>query len=425
MATQELRPQEAEVVVPDAELDLTKFTPTTYISYYKEDSKAFAEAMRDWLSLRFGASRVLFEIEVPPFVESFEYYIRDKIIKADVVLALIGPDWTQLITDYAERNLRDKVRSELRVSLQEDIVIAPICVLGASPPREIDLPNDLKSMLRYNFTILDEDSSIEEEIEAIVASIRAALSQRTKIITPRDFEPLFRNFQDAYQVNDITTALHYLREIEALGELPRRYRPFKLQIDRYRRDLNRRIQVRDARPRYFIIKRVATKNRREAWEMLQLFLTEYPEFGDPDNLATKLRPMQGRAQQLAAIVEDATAPLMQRIEAAHELAEIGDSRPGVGLRSDSLPDIKWIKIPAGEFIQHFDRRLDLPTFYISRYPITYMQYQAFIDDGGYERDEYWAGLARHERNPQPQEFPIANHPRDRISWFECMAFCRW
>ncbi|MBN1285623.1 MAG: SUMF1/EgtB/PvdO family nonheme iron enzyme [Anaerolineae bacterium] len=103
-----------------------------------------------------------------------------------------------------------------------------------------------------------------------------------------------------------------------------------------------------------------------------------------------------------------------------------DNRRGVGLRADGLPDIDWVTIPAGKFIYQNGKRLHLGTFDIARYPITYAQFQAFIDaPDGFGDDEWWEGLARREAQPSEQYFKYANHPRENVSWYDAMAFCRW
>ncbi|MBZ0307237.1 MAG: SUMF1/EgtB/PvdO family nonheme iron enzyme [Anaerolineae bacterium] len=118
-----------------------------------------------------------------------------------------------------------------------------------------------------------------------------------------------------------------------------------------------------------------------------------------------------------------------------------DNRQGVGIGANGLPDIDWVEIPAGEFKYGGDKdafrsaeaqELDLPAFYISRYPITYAQFQAFIDaSDGFRDPRWWEGLAdeqdRYQNQSQPGEhyFKYANHPRETVSWYDAIAFCRW
>jgi formylglycine-generating enzyme required for sulfatase activity len=109
---------------------------------------------------------------------------------------------------------------------------------------------------------------------------------------------------------------------------------------------------------------------------------------------------------------------------------IRDTRQGVGLTNGQLPDIDWVTIPASEFIyQDEKKRRRLPAFQIARYPTTYLQFQAFINarDGFYD-PRWWKGLSASEddkRQPGEQWFKYWNHPRETVSWYDAVAFCRW
>jgi serine/threonine protein kinase/formylglycine-generating enzyme required for sulfatase activity len=96
-----------------------------------------------------------------------------------------------------------------------------------------------------------------------------------------------------------------------------------------------------------------------------------------------------------------------------------------------LPDIDWVLIPNdGEWIYQDDKHEALPAFEISRYPITYVQFQTFIDDSeGYHSTKYdwFEGLASDADNRELREqyFKYSNHPRETVNWYQAMAFCRW
>ncbi|MEW8562731.1 MAG: SUMF1/EgtB/PvdO family nonheme iron enzyme, partial [Candidatus Thiodiazotropha sp.] len=117
----------------------------------------------------------------------------------------------------------------------------------------------------------------------------------------------------------------------------------------------------------------------------------------------------------------------QRLHLFDSLGRLGlDRRPGVGLDEQGLPDIDWVEIPAGSFIygeQETQQTVELDTYYISRYPITNIQFQAFIDAGGYALEELWRDTIH--QVPTDARWKVSNRPRERISWFEAVAFCRW
>jgi formylglycine-generating enzyme required for sulfatase activity len=103
-----------------------------------------------------------------------------------------------------------------------------------------------------------------------------------------------------------------------------------------------------------------------------------------------------------------------------------DDRQGVGLTGEGLPDIDWVAVPGGEFPYQEGERRRLEAFRIGRYPVTHGQLQAFLEaPDGYADDRWWAGFEDPSREPRPARWPIANHPRETVSWFEALAFCGW
>jgi len=112
-----------------------------------------------------------------------------------------------------------------------------------------------------------------------------------------------------------------------------------------------------------------------------------------------------------------------------------DTRKGVGVK-DGLPDIDWVPISkidpqTGRAEWTYQDRTPKPldTYWIARYPITYAQFEVFLRaEDGYQEDRWWRGLAasrEHRLSADNQNFEHWNHPRERVSWYDAMAFCRW
>ncbi len=108
-----------------------------------------------------------------------------------------------------------------------------------------------------------------------------------------------------------------------------------------------------------------------------------------------------------------------------------DNRKGVSVtrRPDTelrIPDIDWVEIPVGRFRYQEGSAEIEETFWIARYPATHAQFQAFIDDPeGYANDRWWKGLFKWEAAPGEAWWPSSNHPRETVSWYDAVAFCRW
>ncbi|CAG0997939.1 partial Hercynine oxygenase, partial [Planctomycetaceae bacterium] len=106
-----------------------------------------------------------------------------------------------------------------------------------------------------------------------------------------------------------------------------------------------------------------------------------------------------------------------------------DPRPGV--LDFNWGEDYWCPVPKGEYV--YQGKLDEIDygFWIARYPITYAQFQLFIDaSDGYRNPEWWKDLHGDGRKQQregarEQGFKFWNHPRENVSWYEAMAFCRW
>ena len=84
---------------------------------------------------------------------------------------------------------------------------------------------------------------------------------------------------------------------------------------------------------------------------------------------------------------------------------------------------------------HDGETVDLPTFWIARYPITHVQYAAFVQDGGYTArwhpcwsEEGWEWKSyRNWTGPRTHggTYRLTNHPIVGVSHYEASAFCSW
>jgi len=194
------------------------------------------------------------------------------------------------------------------------------------------------------------------------------------------------------------------------------------------------------------------------------------------------RAIQKRTTEwLTTLIERGYLSPRDRLMAGDALGRLDDPRLGVGFtvgvnNQQALPDITWKEIPAGVFImgspeddeQAYDderpaHTIELPTFHISRYPITNDQYRPFLESGGYEDPKYWTkegwawrrGIDPHcfgnevtydeerkkqymkwtsrrtiERRNRPYwwhdpQWNVPNRPVVGINWYEAVAYCKW
>lgn len=110
-----------------------------------------------------------------------------------------------------------------------------------------------------------------------------------------------------------------------------------------------------------------------------------------------------------------------------------------------------ILIPAGSFIMGRNarnrnelpkREVYLPAYYIDKYEVTNIQYDAFIADGGYSRREFWTAagwnfikenniimpqgwVIEEDPSAKPQSEMYPHYPVVNVSWYEAAAYAKW
>lgn len=100
-----------------------------------------------------------------------------------------------------------------------------------------------------------------------------------------------------------------------------------------------------------------------------------------------------------------------------------------------LPIPEWCDIPVGEVIIERERKrviYHVEPYKISKYPITNLQFKAFIDaPDGYKNPRWWdfsrEACEWFKTHPEPLEskFSGDDYPRVNVCWYEAMAFCLW
>jgi hypothetical protein len=124
-----------------------------FISYRRSESKWAAGRLYDRLAELIGRDNLFFDVSNIEPGEDFVSRIREIVGSCDVLLAVIGPNWSTIQDGSGKprlHNARDLVRIELAAALQRNIRVIPILVDGAAMPEEDQLPADLAILARRN-----------------------------------------------------------------------------------------------------------------------------------------------------------------------------------------------------------------------------------------------------------------------------------
>jgi hypothetical protein len=150
------------------------------ISYRRDDSQAVAGRLYDLLAARLGRTKVFMDFEsIRPGLD-FRRQIHETIDKAEIVVAIIGPNWMggdgRRIDDP-----NDFVRLEVAHALQRDIPLIPVLINNTKMPAAESLPEELRGLVYRHALPLDSGMDFHQHAERIVTAICEVLKPQVAV----------------------------------------------------------------------------------------------------------------------------------------------------------------------------------------------------------------------------------------------------
>jgi len=150
-------------------------TTTIFISYRRDDSAGHAGRVMDRLEREFGRDRLFMDVDSIPFGTDFVKVLREEVKKCGVLLAVIGPRWSDAQDEDGSRRLdnrNDFVRIEIAAALRRNIPVIPILLDGARIPKASQLPDELKGLASR--TGLDvRHASFRSDMDRLIHRLKA------------------------------------------------------------------------------------------------------------------------------------------------------------------------------------------------------------------------------------------------------------
>jgi formylglycine-generating enzyme required for sulfatase activity len=173
------------------------------------------------------------------------------------------------------------------------------------------------------------------------------------------------------------------------------------------------------------------KIKRRLWLLGSRALRDFQPSKRDDEVVTLAR------NKLYKLIES-NASLEERFEAGEIIGTLGDLR----IKKDNMVLVKGGKFIRGSGEDDADaysnekpqREIYLDDFWIGKYPVTNEEFKEFVDDGGYDREEFWTreGWQWREENEiskpeygHDQKWNAPNFPVVVISWHEAEAYANW
>jgi hypothetical protein len=154
-----------------------------FISYRRNDNPDFTLRLRERLVSEFGEGRVFFDqTEIKPG-DKFPHRIRDGLLKAKVVLIVIGEYWIKAKSTGLDRlaDPEDWVRQEVELALElergsDERKVIPVLARIENMPAKGTVPESIETLCDYNGVRFEGGlTETDAQWEKLLASVRLLL----------------------------------------------------------------------------------------------------------------------------------------------------------------------------------------------------------------------------------------------------------
>lgn len=156
-----------------------------FLSYRRRDTADVVGRINESLSRILSEGNVFRDIDKIPPGGDIQKYIDQSISQSDVLLAVIGPQWIDLLRandPFNDSANIDYVGLEIDSALRQNIHIIPVLVGNATMPTETELPDKLKKLSNILGIPVRPDPDFNHDIDRLVKGIKEV--PRTRIKRP-------------------------------------------------------------------------------------------------------------------------------------------------------------------------------------------------------------------------------------------------
>jgi tetratricopeptide (TPR) repeat protein len=195
-----------------------------FINYRRDDSEGYVGRIYDRLAQRFP-DRIFRDVTgLRPgdnFVDALEREGRN----CQVLLAVVGRHWLTVTGALGGRRLDDPndiLRQEIVRALERNVLVIPILVGGAQPPKAEELPDDIRLLANLQALPITE-FDFEADIDRLIRRLEQALddscsgSQPTRRFSQSDLNELMSRAHSAIARQDWSSAIPALQSVLVLN----------------------------------------------------------------------------------------------------------------------------------------------------------------------------------------------------------------
>lgn len=366
--------------------------------------------------------------------------ILDRLNWCEVFIYLLSPE--SVSSTYCRR--------EFQIAVASNKAILPVLIDDKTP-----LPEELREVQYADLSKgLNDTSAVSSLLNSVYMMEKKLATENGRVETYIDVtqvekitSPIINNNPDSLVARAVESmekgkfdeALFLLKQ--AREKETYRYVPWDDLIAAAEDGLERQMQQKAIAREYNTIAELISRKvtRKIGCQAFQAFRREHPDY-DPRNLNRHC--MAEQAAQSTLVIP----PTEKTVQTSSGNGSSGGQRQLVGALNQSggvvrdvdvvkpkpktetqrprvfIPKIDWKFIPGDGTVQDFE---------MATYPITNLQFEAFIRDPvGYRSMRWWqwsshARIWRQSHRPRYPRFKGDNRPRENVTWYEAVAFCYW
>jgi TIR domain len=144
-----------------------------FINYRRQTDSGMAGRIYDKLSRELPGVSIFMDVDKLNPGDDFEQGLERSLSSCKVLLAVMGPDWANMMDQSGQRRLDnpdDFVRRELRTALDKSVRVIPVLVGGAKMPDASVLPADMKSLAKRQAMEIRHER-FNADVEALAKAI--------------------------------------------------------------------------------------------------------------------------------------------------------------------------------------------------------------------------------------------------------------
>jgi TIR domain len=143
-----------------------------FISYCRDVASYQARLLYDRLASRFPQNQIFMDIDSIELGEDFVKTTEKIVGSCDVLIAVIGKGWQESLRRLAFS--KDFMRIEIATALERGIGVIPVLLDGASVPQSVELPYELRALIRLNAVEVSHQR-FNADSERLIASVEKML----------------------------------------------------------------------------------------------------------------------------------------------------------------------------------------------------------------------------------------------------------